>query len=142
MKDDATLKSPDGRYEAIQRHFDEIRMGSPQFAQLEIRGSIFGVVPGLFAEPVAFSPDSRFLATAEFAGTSDPCGRVVVFDFERQRRIMVYAFTGFARAFAWQPDGALVLTWWRHLHGEQSLGVWRPPIPRKKHWWERLFHAT
>jgi hypothetical protein len=140
---DRTLKSPDGRFEAIQRKFDEVRMGSPQFAHLEIRGSSFGSVPGQFAEPIAFSPDSRFLAAAELGDTTpDPQGRVVVFDFERERQIMVHAFTGFATAFSWLDDGTLSVATWRHLHGEQTRTVWRAPAPQAKGWWKRLFDRT
>jgi hypothetical protein len=138
-----TLKSPDGRYEAVQDNFDEIRMGSPQFCRLEIRGSAFGVAAGRFAEPIAFSPDSRFLAGAELGDVvPDPRGRVIVFDFDRNRRIMVHAFTGFATGFTWDDDGTLSVTTWRHLFGEQSRTVWRAPALRRKHWWERLFHPT
>jgi hypothetical protein len=137
---DRSLKSPDGRFEAIQRNFDEVRMGSPQFARLEISGSPFGAVPGYFAEPIAFSPDSRFLAAAELGEvTPDPQGRVTVFDFDRNRQIMVHAFTGFATGFAWDADGTLTVTTWRHLRGEESRRVWRAPGPQTKSWWERLF---
>lgn len=138
-----TLKSPDGRYEAVQDNFDEIRMGSPQFCRLEIRGSAFGAVPGYFAEPIAFSPDSRFLAGAELGDVvPNPQGRVTVFDFDRNRQIMVHAFTGFATGFTWNDEGTLSVTTWRHLYGEQSRAVWRAPASQKKPWWERLFQRT
>lgn len=143
MLTDRTIKSPDARYEAVQRSFDEIRMGSPQFCRLEIRGSRFGEVPGYFAEPLAFSSDSRFLAAAELGDvTPDPQGRVIVFDFARARQIMVHAFTGFATGFTWTDDGTLTVTTWRHLHGEQARAIWRAPAPQKKYWWERLFRGT
>jgi hypothetical protein len=105
--------------------------------------SSFGILPGYFAEPIAFSPDSRFLAAAELGDVvPQPQGRVIVFDFERKRQIMVHAFTGFATGFSWHDNDTLNITTWRHLHGEQSRTVWRAPAPQKKHWWERLFHGA
>src|SRR5258708_8227042 len=100
------MKSPDGRFEVIQHNYGEVRMGSPLFGRIEIRGSSFGTVPGEFAEPVAFSPDSRFLASAELVTTiPNPEGRVVVFDFERGVPIIVFASTRLASRFTCDPDG-------------------------------------
>jgi hypothetical protein len=123
-----TMKSPDGRFEVVQHNYDEVRMGSPLFGQLEIRGSRFGMVSGQFAEPVAFSPDSRYLAAAEPISTiPNPCGRVIVFDFERGVPIIVLAFTGLARRFVWESDGSLRITTWTHIGGEDTRRVWAPP---------------
>ena len=134
--------SPDGRFEVVQHNYEEIRMGSPLFGQLEIRGSSFGTVSGQFAEPVAFSSDSRFLAAAELVATTPgPAGRVVVFDFQRGVPIIVYSFTGLARHFRWEPDGILTATTWSHLAGEDTRRVWSPlpAQPAKRSWWKRLF---
>ena len=136
------MKSSDNRFEVVQHNYDEIRMGSPLFGQLEIRGSSFGILPGEFAEPVAFSPDSRFLAAAELVTTiPGPAGRVVVFDFQRGVPIIVHSFTGLARRFSWEPDGALTATTWSHLAGEDTRRVWSPPPPQppKQSWWKRIF---
>jgi hypothetical protein len=136
------MKSPDGRFEVIQHNYSEVRMGSPLFGCIEIRGSSFGTVPGEFAEPVAFSPDSRFLAAAKLVATiPDPAGRVVVFDFERAVPIIVFAFTGLATRLAWDPDGALAVTTWSLLGGEETRRVWSPPPPQppKHSWWKRIF---
>lgn len=135
------MKSPDGRFEVFQHNYGEIRMGSPLFGQLEIRGSKFGIVAGEFAEPVAFSPDSRFLAAAELSATgSGPAGRVVVFDFQRGISIVVFCFTGLARRLAWEQDGILTVTTWSHLGGEDTRRVWKPPPPPppKQSFWQRL----
>ena len=136
------MKSPDGRFEVLQHNYDEIRMGSPLFGQLEILGSSFATVSGQFAEPVAFSPDSRFLAAAELVSTTpNPAGRVVVFDFHRGVPIIVFAFTGLARRFTWEPEGVLTVTTWTHLGGEDTRRVWSPPPAQlpKPSWWKRLF---
>jgi len=134
--------SPDGRFEVVQQNYQEIRMGSPLFGQLEIRGSTFGTVPGQFAEPLAFSPDSRFLAAAELVVTTpDPAGRVVVFDFQRGVPIIVHSFSGLARRFTWGPDSVLTVTTWSHLAGEDIRRIWLPPPPQppNQSWWKRFF---
>jgi hypothetical protein len=139
------MKSPDGRFEVLKHNYDEVRMGSPLFGQIEIRGSTFGILPGEFAEPLAFSPDSRFLAAAELAGTNPgPAGRVVVFDFQRGVSIIVHSFTGLARGFTWEPDGVLSVTIWNHLAGEDTRRIWSPPPaqPPKQAWWRHLFQST
>jgi hypothetical protein len=136
------MKSPDGRFEVVQHQYDDIRMGSPLFGQLQIQGSSFGTMPGQFAEPVAFSPDSRFLAAAELVPTTPgPAGRVVVFDFQRGVPIIVHSFTGLARRFRWEPDDTLTATTWSHLAGEDTRRVWSPPPlqPAKRSWWKHLF---
>ena len=124
----ASVKSPDGRYEVIRRHYHEIRMGSPLFGELKISGSRLRTVPGRFAEPVAFSPDSRFLAAVELTNTAPgPEGRVIVFDLRRGVRHNACSFKGLARSFAWETGNLLNATTWSHDDGEQSSEVWSPP---------------
>ena len=120
-------------------------MGSPLFGQLEIRGSTFGTLSGEFAEPVAFSADSRFLAAAELVPTTpEPKGRVLVYDFERRVSIIVHAFTGLARRFTWEAEGSLSVTTWSRLGGEESRRIWSPAssLSSKQSWWRRFLPRT
>ena len=135
------MKSPDGRYEAVRHQMQEIRMGSPHFGQLEIVGSSFGTVDGEFAEPIAFSDDSRFLAAAELVGASAPSGRVVVFELARGAQRIVLSFRGLLQKIGWEPDGTLVVTTWSKNGGEDTRRPWRAPVPKEEGWWQRLFHG-
>ena len=137
------MKSPDGRFEVIKHDYQEVRMGSPLFGRLEILGSRFGTLAGEFAEPVSFSPDSRFLAAAELVSTSsNPVGRVVVLDFDRGILVIVHSFTGLARRFNWESDGSLAVTIWSHLGSEDTRRIWSPPPPQPQSLWNRLLRRV
>jgi hypothetical protein len=81
-------------------------MGSPEFGRIEILGASLDTT-GQFGVAMAFSPDSRLLATEQLVGTiPGPHTRAVVFDFERRRRIIIHDQNpGFIRRFTWSPDG-------------------------------------
>src|SRR5262245_12096154 len=102
------MTSPDGQYEVVMHDYSEVRMGSPEFGSIEIRGAALDT-SGEFGVAMAFSPDSRFLATEQLVGTvPGPHTRAVVFDFERRRRIIVHDQNpGCIRRFSWSLDGLL-----------------------------------
>ncbi len=132
------MKSPDGKYEVVQHDYGEIRMGSPAFGRLKILGSGFEVIEGEFGEAMAFSPDSRFLATELLVDAAGPHTQAVVFDFERTVRIIVHHQNpGFMRSFKWSDGGLLTLVSWANMQGEREH-VWQAPPPREKGFWERV----
>jgi hypothetical protein len=122
------MKSPNGQYNLLKADFKEIRMGSPLFGTIELRGSRVDT-QGSFGEPMAFSPDSKFLAVEHLvdATASGPHVQVVVLELQSQRRLVVHDQNpGLVRRFEWTADGALTITVWSHLAGENEI-VWRPP---------------
>ena len=122
------MKSPDDRYRVVKRDFQEVRMGSPLFGQIEIQGSNFGLVDGEFAEQFAFSDDSRFLAAAALVDTRlGPHMQVIVFDLAHGSRTSVFDHHGLIHDIQWESDGALSLVTWTHLDGEKYLPrIWHP----------------
>jgi hypothetical protein len=123
------MTSPNSQYEVVKHDYGEVRMGSPEFGRIEIRGAPFDTSGQEFGVPMAFSPDSRFLATEQLVGTApDPNTRAVVFDFERRRQIIVHdQHPGFVRRFTWSPDGLLTIVTWSHLAGEREHSWQTPP---------------
>jgi hypothetical protein len=134
------MTSPDSQYEVVKHDYGEVRMGSPAFGRIEIRGASFDTSGQEFGEPMAFSPDSRFLATELLVGTTpDPHTRAVVFDFKRRRQIIVHdQHPGFVRRFAWSPDGLLTIVSWSHLAGEREH-LWQSPPPKPRSFLQRIF---
>ena len=134
------MKSPNGKYEVALNDYGEIRMGSPEFGRIEIRGASFDTSAKEFGVPMAFSFDSRFLATEELVGTvPGPHTRVLVFDFERQRQIFVHdQNSGFVRRLSWSPDGLLTIVTWSHLSGEREHS-WQSPAPQPPSLLKRIF---
>jgi len=103
------MKSPNGQYNVILHNYGEVRMGSPSFGRIEIQGSSFNTNNQEFGEPMAFSPDSRFLAAEQLVNTMPgPHTRAIVFDFEKKRQIIVHNQNpGLLRRFSWSADGLL-----------------------------------
>jgi hypothetical protein len=134
------MKSPNGQYEILTRDYGEIRMGSPEFGIIEIRGASFITKEKVFGVPMAFSPDSRFLAAEQLIDTkTGPHTCVVVFDFERQREIIVHDQNpGFVRRFTWSPTSLLTMVTWSHLNGEREYS-WQAPEPKPPSFLKRLF---
>jgi hypothetical protein len=134
------MKSPDGQYEVATHDYGEVRMGSPEFGRIEIRGAGFSTDGREFGAPMAFSPDSRFLAVEELVGTvPDPHTRAIVFDFDRQREVIVHDQNpGFMRRFVWSQDGLLTIITWSHLAGERER-TWHAPPPKARGFWQRIF---
>lgn len=132
--------SPDGKFEVAMHDYGEVRMGSPRFGRIEIRGAHFSTGGREFGEAMSFSPDSRFLAVEELVGTvPDPHTRVVVFDFERRRQVIVHDQNpGFVRRFAWSSEGLLTIFTWAHLVGEREH-TWQAPPPRPRNFLKRIF---
>jgi len=133
------MKSPNGKYEVVARNFGEVHMGSPLFGHIEIRGASFNTGEQEFGEPMAFSPDSRFLATEQLVGTDpDPHTRAIVFDFDKERQIIIHDQNpGLLRRFIWSSEGKLTIVSWSHLAGEREHKWQAPPPP--KGFWERFF---
>ena len=115
-------------------------MGSPEFGRIEIRGASFDTSGKEFGVPMAFSSDSRFLATEQLVDTVPaPHTRVVIFDFERRRQILVHDQNpGFIRSFSWSPSGLLTIVTWSHLDGEREHS-WQSPAPKPPSFFERFF---
>lgn len=131
--------SPDGKFEVVTHDYGEVRMGSPEFGRIEIHGTLLDT-SGEFGVAMAFSPDSRFLATEELVGTiPGPHTRAVVFDFERRRRIVVHDQNpGFIRRFVWSADGVLDITTWSHMVGEREH-TWHSPPAKPRGLLQRIF---
>lgn len=123
----------------VTRDFGEVRMGSPEFGRIEIRGALLDT-SGEFGVPMAFSHDSRFLATEQLVDTvPGPHTRVVVFDLDRQARIIVHdQNSGFVRQFDWSADSVLSFVTWSHQAGEHQHS-WRAPAPRPQSLMQRIF---
>jgi hypothetical protein len=125
------MKSPDNRYEVVTHDYGEIRMGSPEFGRIKIRGVDLNT-EGQFGTAIAFSADSRFLAAAELVETlPEPHTRVVVFNLERRKRIVVHdQKPGLIRRFKWSSDGLLSFVVWSHMGGEREYS-WQSPAKRR-----------
>ena len=115
-------------------------MGGPLFGRIEIRGATFDTGSQEFGEPMAFSADSRFLATEQLVSTvPDPHTRAIVFDLERNRQIIVHDQNpGLLRRFTWSPDGLLTVVSWAHSVGEREHS-WQAPTPQPQGFWKKIF---
>jgi hypothetical protein len=133
------MKSPNGQYEVVTRDYGEVRMGSPEFGSIEIRGASLDT-SGEFGAAMAFSPDSRFLAVEQLVDTvPGPHTRAVVLDLERRRCIIIHDQNpGFIRRFAWSPEGLLSFVTWSHLAGEREHS-WQAPPPQPRGFFRRIF---
>ena len=134
------MKSPNGQYEVVKHDFGEVRMGSPLFGRIEIHGASFDMGSKEFGEPMAFSPDSRFLVTEQlFSTVPDPHTRAVVFDFEQKRQIIVHDQNpGLLRRFTWSSDVLLTIVSWTHLVGEREH-TWQAPPPQPQGFLKKIF---
>jgi hypothetical protein len=134
------MKSPNGQYEVVQQDYGEVRMGSPLFGRIEIRGASINTSGQEFGEPMAFSPDSRFLAAEQLVGTNpNPHTRAVVFDIERRCQIIVHDQNpGFVRRFSWSLEGLLTITTWSHLAGEREYS-WQAPAAQPRGFLRKIF---
>ena len=86
------MNSPDGQREVATSNYFEVRMGSPLFGSIEVRGGLAATAGRLFGEAMSFSADSRFLAIEEYLSTSGtgPHTRVVVFDLAAGTDVVVH----------------------------------------------------
>jgi len=115
------MKSPDGKREVLKSDFREIRMGSPEFGRVEVRGGWAATRLRTWGEVVSFDAGSRFLALEEFLGTPDnaPHTRAVVFDLDTGAEFVVHdQYRGFIKELVWEPDGTLTVVAWSHLTGK------------------------
>lgn len=123
------MTSPDGKFEALCTNYEEVRMGSPLFGGIEIRGLKRQFEDRLFGEDMAFSPDSQLLAIAELvdAGRNGPISRVVVIELNKGHEyIATPSASGLIRSVTWKPEGKLSIVHWQHACGETCLS-WAPP---------------
>jgi hypothetical protein len=107
----------------------EVRMGSPLFGSIEVRGLKRRFDGRQFSEAMAFSLDSRFFAIAELVdcGRDGPTSRVVVLDLPANREFVATpSAPGLIRTVTWNRDGALSIVHWQHPYGETTL-TWSPP---------------
>jgi hypothetical protein len=74
------MQSPDGNIEVVRKkNFSQNE--AIWCGWLEIPGHRFLLRGRKFTDPMAFSPNSRFLALTEFTGMGQQLSRVVVLDF-------------------------------------------------------------
>jgi hypothetical protein len=123
------MKSADGKREVIKSPYYEIRMGSPVFGRVVVRGGHAAVVDRTFGEAMSFDATSRFLAIEEFLGTpnNSPHTRAVVFDLDTGAEAVVHdQYPGFIKEVIWEPDGSLTVVAWSHLTGNVvHRSVWK-----------------
>ena len=122
------MRSPDGKIEVLKTR-DLVDPAKCAWAGcIEIPGNSFRLAGRVFAEPMVFSSDSRFLAATEhFADAShyDGSSRVVVFDFIRGREIIVCTeMQGSIQSLRWTDVASLSIAAHSHLHGAREH-VWR-----------------
>ena len=79
------MNSHDGKFEVLCSDYGEVRMGSPEFGNIEIRGLKRRFEGRLFGRAMAFSPDSPFFAIAELANAGPKRGHVVSRYYRRRR---------------------------------------------------------
>ena len=124
------MKSPDGRRTIVKRDYNEVHMGGPLMGRIHVEGGRAKTGDREFAEAMAFSHDSRYLAIGEFVGkTRDggPHSRVVVFDLELDKEHVVHEeYGGLIHEVSWNFDGDLSVVTWRHPEGEtEHRDIWR-----------------
>ncbi|WP_157772447.1 hypothetical protein [Lacunisphaera limnophila] len=123
------MKSPNGKFETVCTNYGEVRMGSPLFGSIEIRGLKRQFEERLFGEAMAFSPDSRYFAISELVdgGRNGPVSRVVVVELRQgYEYIATPSSPGLIRSVAWKPEDKLSIVHWQHPYGETNLS-WSPP---------------
>jgi hypothetical protein len=125
------MKSPDGRRQVIKSDYTELRMGSPRFGSITVKGGKALTSGRTFGESMAFSGDSRYLAIEEFVGTTrdhGPHTRALVFDLDRSREYTAHDEPGgLIRELRWEADGSLSVVAWAHPAGQvEHRSIWRP----------------
>lgn len=119
------MKSSNAEFEVVRGDFHEIRMGSPQFASLEVLGSKCALAQREFGEVVAFSASSQYLAAEELMNWSPPETRAVVFDLKNNIEFVAHIQApGFIRDLEWLADDELKIHAWSHISGETEH-VWK-----------------
>jgi hypothetical protein len=116
------MKSPNGLREVIRSDYSEIRMGSPLFGQLTVRGGEAITGDLLYGEAMAFSVDSRYLAVSQLVvapSITEPHTRVMVFDLDLGASTAVHDQNpGFIKSLGWSPDGTLTIHAWSRAAGD------------------------
>jgi hypothetical protein len=125
------MKSPDGRRQVIKSNYMELRMGSPRFGSITVKGGKALTSGRTFGESMAFSRDSRYLAIEEFVGTTrdhGPHTRALVFDLDRSQECTAHDEPGgLIRELRWEADGSLSVVAWAHPAGQvEHRSIWRP----------------
>ena len=126
------MKSPDGRRTVIKHDYIEARLGGRLVGQIQVDGGRAKTGKREFAEAMAFSPDSRYLAIGELVGeTPDgaPHSRVVVFDLELEKEYVVHdEIGGLIHEVSWNVHGELSVVSWRYQDGEtEHRDIWSAP---------------
>ena len=122
------MTSPDGKIKVIRRSLGNPGASRDFGGAIEIPGTTFRVSERFFCDPMVFSGDSRFLAASE-SFSDDPSydnsSRALVFDFEKQKEIIVYTEKrGGITTLQW-TSGSLRIGAHSSLHGA-SEHVWKP----------------
>ena len=123
------ITSPDGKIEVIRDSLGNPGASRDFGGTIEIPGASFRVSKRLFYDPMVFSDNSRFLAVAEsFSDNTayDNSSRVVVFDFAKQKEIIVYTEKqGGIITLRWTDD-SLHIGAYSNLHGAKEH-IWKRP---------------
>ena len=122
------MHSPNGKIEVV-RHSTGTYRGAPNWSgSIEIPGRSFKLAKRSFYDPMAFSTDSRFLAATESFSNGvsyDNSSRVVVFDFEKSKEIIVYTEAqGGIEEILWS-DSLLLIKARSNVHGPREHR-WKP----------------
>jgi hypothetical protein len=104
------MKSPDNKYEVQKIDYNEVRMGSPLFGSLKVKGSPVNLKGRLFGEPMCISPDSKYLAVQELNIGKDgsPNTKLVLIDLAIGNEITVRHLSGgFINPLSWESNERL-----------------------------------
>ena len=90
------MRSPDNKYEVQKIDYNEVRMGSPLFGSLKLKGSPVDLNERLFGEPMCISSDSKYLAVQELiiGQGNSPNTKLVVINLETGKEITVRNLSG------------------------------------------------
>lgn len=122
------MKSPNGKYNVLLGDYAEIGMGSPAFGEITIQGATFNTQGRLFGQVMSFSLDSKFLVIDELINSEAPHTSAMVFDFVRNRQIVVHTQTlGFIKKAEWGASNLLRITSWGRVVGHQEH-LWHPSV--------------
>jgi len=122
------ITSPDGKIEVIRQSLANPGASRDFGGTIEMPGTNFHPSKRFFYDPMSFSDDSRFLAVSESitnGASYDNGSRVVVFDFAKQKEIVVYTeMQGAIIALRWAAC-SLQIEAHSNLHGTRHH-TWEP----------------